>query len=172
VTRAVMLVAAAVVAASGWLAVPAYPAEALPVAENIVTEQRLIDISSELRCLVCQNESLAGSRADLAMDLRREIRTMIARGDSDEAIKGYLVSRYGDFILYRPPWKATTLLLWLGPLLLLALGLTLLFRQLRRRANASSAGMPEGELNSEERAHLASLLAGENPAGKHGGPSS
>ncbi len=171
-TRVVMRVAAAVVAVCGWLAVPAYPAEALPVSDNPVIEQRLIDISSELRCLVCQNESLAGSRADLAMDLRREIRTMIARGDSDESIKGYLVSRYGDFILYRPPWKATTLLLWLGPLLLLALGLTLLFRQLRRRANASFAGMPEGELNSDERAHLASLLAGENPAGKHGGPSS
>jgi cytochrome c-type biogenesis protein CcmH len=167
-----MLAIATVAAISGWLATPAYPAEALPVAENPVIEQRLIDISSELRCLVCQNESLAGSRADLAMDLRREIRTMIARGDSDEAIKSYLVSRYGDFILYRPPWKATTLLLWLGPLLLLAIGLALLFRQLRRRAKTAPAEAMDRELNEDERARLARLLASENPPGTHKASSS
>ena len=167
-----MLAIAAFVAVSRWLAGPASAAEALPVAENPVIEQRLIDIASELRCLVCQNESLAASRADLALDLRREIRTMIARGDSDEAIRAYLVARYGDFILYRPPWKATTLLLWMGPLLLLSLGLTLLFRQLRRRKSAASAGAAEDDLDSDERERLASLLAGEDPADKRGAPPS
>lgn len=148
-----------------WIFQPAAAGEAPPAADNPVIEQRLIKISEELRCLVCQNESLAGSRADLALDLRREIRTLIARGDSDEAIRAFLVARYGDFILYRPPWKATTLLLWLGPLLLLAIGITLLFRQLRRRGRAQPAGeAADAELSGDERARLAKLLSGGDAA--------
>lgn len=140
--------------------------EAAPVADNPAVEQRLNTIAAELRCLVCQNESLAGSRADLAMDLRREIRILIARGDSDSAIKTYLVERYGDFILYRPPWKTTTLLLWLGPFLLLVTGLALLFRQLRRRGNATAGQEPlDRELDDEERARLSLLLARDPPSG-------
>jgi cytochrome c-type biogenesis protein CcmH len=92
------------------LAFTATAKEAVPLAEDPVVEQRLIAISEEMRCLVCQNESLAGSRADLAQDLRRE---------SDEEIKTFMVSRYGDFVLYRPPVKPTTWLLWVGPFVLM-----------------------------------------------------
>ena len=133
--------------------------EARPLADDPAVEKRLIAISSELRCLVCQNESLAGSRADLALDLRREVRGLIARGESDESIKQFLVSRYGDFILYRPPWKATTVLLWLGPLLLLAAGLLLLYPQLRRRAMVAAREPGDTELNDTERERLKHLLS-------------
>ena len=151
---------------------PGFAADALPVADNPAVEQRLVEISAELRCLVCQNESLAASRATLAIDLRREVRDRIVRGESDDAIRTYLVERYGDFILYRPPWKASTLLLWLGPILLLATGLTLLFRQLRRRATRSIASESINvALNAEERKQLAHLLSGEkatdNKKGSH-----
>ena len=89
---------------------------AQPLAENPVIEQRLVVIAEDLRCLVCQNESLASSRADLANDLRREVRELIVQGKSDTEIKAYLVARYGDFVLYRPPVKGSTLMLWFGPL--------------------------------------------------------
>jgi len=107
--------------------------EAPLLAEDPVVEQRLIAISEELRCLVCQNESLAGSRADLALDLRRELRTLIKQGKSDDQIKEFMVSRYGDFILYRPPVKSTTWLLWLGPFVLMIAGIAMLLQYLRRR---------------------------------------
>ncbi|MFM9968256.1 MAG: cytochrome c-type biogenesis protein [Burkholderiales bacterium] len=143
---------------------PALPAEATPVAANRQVEERLNTIAAELRCLVCQNESLAGSRADLAMDLRREVRERIERGESDDLIKSFLVERYGDFILYRPPWKLTTLLLWLGPVLLLLFGLTLLYRQLRRRrVDATNPAVTDEELTEEERAKLTRLLASDLP---------
>ncbi len=111
----------------------AYAAEAQPLAQNPVVEKRLNAISENLRCLVCQNESLAGSRADLAEDLRREVRYLIETGKSDKEIIDFLVSRYGDYVLYDPPFKATTLLLWLGPFALLAGGLIGLVVFLRRR---------------------------------------
>lgn len=112
----------------------AYAAEAQPLAQNPVVEKRLNAISENLRCLVCQNESLAGSRADLAEDLRREVRHLIEAGKSDKEIIDFLVSRYGDYVLYDPPFKATTLLLWLGPFALLAGGLIGLVVFLRRRS--------------------------------------
>ena len=86
-----------------------------------------------MRCLVCQNESLAGSRADLAMDLRRELRGLIKQGKSDAEIREFMVSRYGDFVLYRPPVKPTTWLLWAGPFLLMLGGVVALLVYLRRR---------------------------------------
>jgi len=151
------------------LAGPCFAREAVPVAEDPAIEQRLIAISSELRCLVCQNESLAASRAELALDLRREVRVLIARGESDDAIRAFLTDRYGDFILYRPQFKATTLLLWLGPVLLLLVGLALLFRQLRRRArNAAARDLPDAELSADERATLAGLLNSEDPLAARG----
>lgn len=110
--------------------------EARPLAEDPVAEKRLIKISEELRCLVCQNESIAGSRADLANDLRREIRILIQEGRSDKEILDFLVARYGDFVRYRPPFKPATVLLWVGPFVLLALGLWVLFRLLRQRVRA------------------------------------
>jgi cytochrome c-type biogenesis protein CcmH len=119
-----------------WLAIAsaAYAAEAQPLAQNPVVEKRLNAISENLRCLVCQNESLAGSRAELAEDLRREVRHLIEAGKSDKEIIEFLVSRYGDYVLYDPPFKSTTLFLWVGPFALLAGGLIGLIVFLRRRS--------------------------------------
>lgn len=135
---------------------PAAAREAAPLAEDPVIEKRMIAISEELRCLVCQNESLAGSRADLAMDLKREVRGLLKEGKSDEEVKQFLVSRYGDFVLYRPPVKPTTWLLWAGPFLLLAIGLLALILYLRRRTGR----LPEAAapLSEEERQRAEALL--------------
>ncbi len=128
--------------------------EAAPLAEDPVVEQRLIVIAAELRCLVCQNESLAGSRADLALDLRREVRTLIKSGKSDAEIKKFLVDRYGDFILYNPPVKPTTWLLWFGPLALLLLAIGVLFTVIRRNQRQSDAPA----LDDQQRARAQALL--------------
>ncbi|UCF75473.1 MAG: cytochrome c-type biogenesis protein CcmH [Betaproteobacteria bacterium] len=136
------------------LAVAAWGKEAAPVAEDPVLERRLQTLSAELRCLVCQNESLAGSRAELAVDLRNQIRERMRQGQSDAEIVDYLVSRYGDFVLYRPPFKLTTLLLWLGPLLLIVAGLAALFYRLSRRREA-----PAIELTGSERERARALLS-------------
>ena len=128
--------------------------EAVPLAEDPVVEQRLIVIAEELRCLVCQNESLAGSRADLAMDLRREVRTLIKEGKSDAEIKDFLVSRYGDFVLYRPPVKPTTWLLWFGPLLLLIGAVWLLISIIKRNQKQKDAPV----LDAVQRAKAQALL--------------
>ena len=136
------------------LASTAWAGEAAPLAEDPVVEQRLIAISEELRCLVCQNESLAGSRADLAQDLRRELRTLIKAGKSDPEIKEYLVSRYGDFVLYRPPVNPVTWLLWFGPFLLLIGALFLLVRMVRGKLRTDQAPV----LDPDQRAKAQSLL--------------
>ncbi|MBK7352317.1 MAG: cytochrome c-type biogenesis protein CcmH [Nitrosomonas sp.] len=112
--------------------------EAVPVAEDPVLEKRLIELSENLRCLVCQNESLAGSRADFANDLRREIREQMKANKSDEEIVNFLVARYGDFVLYNPPFKPTTVLLWLGPVLLFLGAILTLILYLRRRRSLVS----------------------------------
>ena len=111
-------------------------------AADPVAEKRLQALSEELRCLVCQNQTIADSNAELAQDLRREIRGMIASGKSDKEIVDFMVARYGDFVLYRPPLKGLTLLLWGGPLALLVLGLFLLQRYLRRRSIRIEAEAP------------------------------
>lgn len=126
--------------------------EAQPLAADPVVEARLVAISDELRCLVCQNESLSGSRADLALDLRRELRELIRQGQSDEQIKAFMVARYGDFILYRPPVKSTTWLLWAGPFVMLLLGLLVLLRVIRRAPGAPAP------LSAEDRARAQALL--------------
>ncbi len=128
--------------------------EAAPRAENELTEKRLIAISSELRCLVCQNESLAGSNAELAQDLRREIRSLINDNKSDGEIMEFMVSRYGDFVRYRPPLKGTTLLLWFGPALLFAVALVALVRYLRRRDKA----LKDAPLSADEQRQADDLL--------------
>lgn len=112
--------------------------EAIPVAEDPVLEKRLIELSENLRCLVCQNESLAGSRADFATDLKREIREQMKANKSNEEIIDFLVARYGDFVLYNPPFKATTVLLWLGPALLFSGAVLALVLYLRRRRSLVS----------------------------------
>lgn len=113
---------------SGWAQ------EARPLETNVVIEARVQQLSEELRCLVCQNQTLADSHADLALDLKREIREMVSKGMSDQVILDYLVSRYGDFVLYRPPFNVTTLLLWVGPFLLLFIGALILLLTLKKRA--------------------------------------
>ena len=126
--------------------------EAVPLAQDETTEKRLVDISAELRCLVCQNESLSASHAELANDLRREIRTLIKDGKSDSEIMDFMVSRYGDFVRYRPPLKGSTVLLWFGPALLLAGGLGALLLTLRRRNAAQGAtALSADELRQAER---------------------
>ena len=137
------------------LAALAQAKEAVPLAQDEAVEQRLIAIAGELRCLVCQNESLAGSRADLAEDLRREIRELIKKGKTDAEIMEFLVSRYGDFVRYRPPLKPTTWLLWGGPFALAALGVGGLLVFLRRRRVA------DAPLSAQEQRKAAKLLAGE-----------
>jgi cytochrome c-type biogenesis protein CcmH len=136
------------------LALAAQAKEAAPMAEDQAVEQRLVAIAEELRCLVCQNESLAGSHAPLAEDLRREIRTLIRQGKTDAEVMDYLVSRYGDFVRYRPPLKPTTWLLWGGPLILLVTGLGLLAYNVRRRPKAEA----DAELSATERKKAAKLL--------------
>jgi cytochrome c-type biogenesis protein CcmH len=118
-----------------WL----YAGEAKPVAEDPVLEARVSALSEELRCLVCQNQTLQDSHAPLAIDLKNQVREMLAAGKSEKEVVEYLVARYGDFVLYRPPLKATTLLLWIGPLLLLALSLFGLLRHIRRQGREGAA---------------------------------
>lgn len=116
-----------------FLTGPAWAGEARPLGEDPAVEARLKKLAVELRCLVCQNQTLADSNAPLAEDLRREVREMIVKDMSDKEIIEFLVSRYGDFVLYRPPLKATTTLLWVGPFVLLAGGGIALVVALRRR---------------------------------------
>ncbi len=133
---------------------PGFAREAAPLAQDEAVEKRMVVISEELRCLVCQNESLAASRADLAQDLRREIREQIGQGKSDQQILDFMVGRYGDFVRYRPPLKGTTLLLWFGPFLLLVIGVAVLVIYLRRRGKR----VVEAGLSAEEQKKVEVLL--------------
>jgi cytochrome c-type biogenesis protein CcmH len=128
--------------------------EAAPMAADVEVEKRMVAISEELRCLVCQNESLSGSHAELAQDLRREIRTLIAQGKTDQEILDFMVARYGDFVRYRPPVKPTTWLLWGGPFVLMAGGIAALIVFLRRRAKEDHTPV----LSEDERRRAAALL--------------
>ncbi len=112
----------------------AHARDAAPAAADPVLEARMTRIASELRCLVCQNQTIADSSADLAVDLRRQTRELLQQGKSDREIIDYMTARYGDFVLYRPPVKATTVLLWFGPAALLVIGASALVMVLRRRA--------------------------------------
>lgn len=127
------------------------------MAEDPVVEKRMVHISEELRCLVCQNESLASSRAELATDLREEVRSLIRQGKSDTQIKEYLVTRYGDFVLYRPEVKALTWILWFGPFLLLLAGVVGMALYLRQR-QAEQVQAEDQNLSEEERRRVAQLL--------------
>lgn len=118
-----------------------------------VTESRLKGLAEELRCLVCQNQTIADSNAPLAHDLRNQIREQIARGRTDSDIRDYMVERYGDFVLYRPPLRATTVLLWVGPFVLLLAGAGTFGYIVRRRSRSSQA-----ELSLERREAIEALL--------------
>ncbi len=120
------------------LANAALAGEAKPLADDPVIEARLKAMSSELRCLVCQNTTLADSSAPLAEDLRKEIRVLMREGKSDQEVVDYLVARYGDFVRYRPPVNNETALLWFGPFLLLLIGGFVLFRVLKKHAGSAN----------------------------------
>jgi cytochrome c-type biogenesis protein CcmH len=127
------------------LAVVAQAEVAKSVSGNPELEKRVMAISEELRCLVCQNQTIADSHAELAVDLRNQVREKLEQGMSDKDIVAYMVERYGDFVLYRPPVKTTTWLLWFGPFLLLIGGVIFLGMKLRRgRPNVEA--LPEAEM--------------------------
>jgi cytochrome c-type biogenesis protein CcmH len=136
------------------LALPVYANEAAPAAQDPALEQRVMRLTAELRCLVCQNQSLADSHAELALDLKNQVRSQMQAGKSDAEIREFMVARYGDFVLYRPPLKPTTALLWAGPFVLLAAGGLALGFYLRRRRER----LTESELTPEQRAHAEALL--------------
>ena len=143
------------------LALPAYAKEAAPAAQDPALEQRVMRLTTELRCLVCQNQSLADSHADLAIDLKNQVRSQMQAGKSDAEIREYMVARYGDFVLYRPPLKPTTALLWAGPFVLLAGGGLALGFYLRRRRER----VAESELTPEQRVHAEALLRARREGG-------
>jgi cytochrome c-type biogenesis protein CcmH len=118
----------------GLLPAAAQAKEAQALAENPALEARMLAITAELRCLVCQNQSVADSHSGLAADLRREVREMLAQGKSDQEVRDFMTQRYGDFILYRPPVRSSTALLWYGPAALAVIGLLVLVGILRRRS--------------------------------------
>jgi len=136
------------------LAFQAQAREAVPAADDPVLEKRAMKLSSELRCLVCQNQSLAESHAGLALDLKEQVRSQIRAGRSDAEIRNYMVERYGDFVLYSPPWKSTTVLLWAGPFVLLAAGASILVAYVRRRR----ARVVDADLTDDQRSRARALL--------------
>ncbi|HEY6280924.1 MAG TPA: cytochrome c-type biogenesis protein [Burkholderiales bacterium] len=137
----------------------ARPADSVPAADDPQLDERVTELAENLRCLVCQNQTIADSPAELAVDLKKQIREKMKQGMSDREIIDYMVARYGDFVLYRPPLKGTTILLWFGPLLFLAAGLAALFyRVTRRRKDA------ETQLSAADRARAAALLKSEGDA--------
>lgn len=149
VKRLVLLLLAA-------LLLPAFAKDAQPLAGDPVLEARVMALAVELRCLVCQNQTIADSHAELAVDLRNQIREMMKNGQSDDQIRRYMTDRYGDFVLYKPPFKTSTALLWAGPPLLLVAALVALFVMLRRRQNASpDAFDPDDDVNDNNDASAA-----------------
>lgn len=137
------------------LPVAGHAGEAAPVTDDPVLEERVMRLSHDLRCLVCQNQSIAESNAPLAVDLRNQVREQFLAGKDEAAVVDYLVARYGDFVLYLPPFKGTTLLLWLGPGLLLVAGAGWLAWRLRSRVRETPHA-----LSAEEHARAAALLDG------------
>lgn len=136
----------------------AHATEARALAADPALEARVMLIAQELRCLVCQNQTIADSNADLALDLRQQIRERLQRGESTAAILAFMTDRYGDYVLYRPPLKATTALLWAGPFVLLLLGLAGLARHIRQHRRAAA-----GQTLSEAEAARARQLLGSLP---------
>jgi cytochrome c-type biogenesis protein CcmH len=143
------------------LSATAVAREALPESADPVLEKRVVKLTSDLRCLVCQNQSLADSHAELAIDLKNQVRAQMLEGKSDAEIRDYMVARYGDFVLYDPPFKGRTVLLWAGPFVLMLIGLGGLAIYLRGRRNR----VDTGELAPADRARAEKMLRGE-PGGE------
>jgi cytochrome c-type biogenesis protein CcmH len=154
--RALRTVLSTVLLACAAFALPAHAAgEATPIAADPELEARVQALAQKLRCLVCQNESVAESRAPLAVDLRNQVREQLGAGKSEAEVIDFLVARYGDFVLYLPPFKPVTMLLWFGPALLLLGGVGGLLYRLRRRAQEDAP-----HLSDEERARARAMLEG------------
>ena len=143
--------------AAACVVVAVRAAEAPNVADDPALEKRVQAIGEELRCLVCQNQTIADSHAGLAVDLKNQIREQIQAGKTDKQIMDFMVERYGDFVLYRPPVKGTTILLWAGPFALMAVGLGVAAMIVRRRRSLA----PSPPLTEEQRRQAARLLADE-----------
>lgn len=141
------LLMAMALAAAAWAA---QAKDAPLVAAEPELEKRVMAVAVELRCLVCQNQTIADSSADLAVDLRNQVRLMLRDGKSEREILNFMTSRYGDFVLYRPPVKSTTALLWFGPPLLLGAGLLTLWLVLRRRSRMSADQFEPDEIDVAE----------------------
>ena len=132
--------------------------DALPLAEDPQIEARMMKLAENMRCLVCQNQTLADSHSDFAADLRQEMREMMKQGKSDKEIVAYMVARFGDFILFDPPMKSTTILLWFGPFILLLLGgSVLVINVLRRRKRLIETQLSPADLERAEK-----LLSGQD----------
>ncbi len=150
--------AAAALALSAALTLPmaAQAREAAPTAFDPVAHERVVQVSEQLRCLVCQNQSIAESNAELAVDLRNQVIEQVKAGKTNKEIIDYMVERYGDFVLYRPPFKSTTYILWIGPIALFLIGLGAFYVNLRRRKRVvASEAKP---LTADEQALAADLL--------------
>ena len=145
-----------------WLPFAVGAQTAQPMPGDPVANKRAVQLAEQLRCLVCQNQTIADSNAELAVDLRRQIREQIAQGRSDGQIVDFMVERYGDFVLYRPPLKVTTLLLWFGPPVLLLLGMVFLLRYLKARRKR----VEQQPLSAGERRAAEALLGGDNEGGR------
>lgn len=124
----------------------AFATEAPTLANNPTLEQHVMEIAQELRCLVCQNETIAASHADLAVDLRQQIRTKLQEGETPAQIRTFMVDRYGEFVLYKPRLSTKTLLLWIGPFVLLVLGFFVLWRTLRQRTAEADKNLSEQDV--------------------------
>jgi len=153
-----LLRVAIVLVAAVFALMAARAAEAPDVTDDPALEKRVNDIGLELRCLVCQNQTIADSHAGLAVDLKNQIREQLKSGKTDRQILDYMVERYGDFVLYKPPMKATTILLWVGPFALMAIGLGVAALIVRRRRSPAHA---TPHLTEEQRRQAARLLADE-----------
>jgi cytochrome c-type biogenesis protein CcmH len=136
-------------------ALPGFAKEAAPLAQDPELEKRVDAVTSELRCLVCQNQTIADSHAELAIDLKNQVRDMLRSGTSNDAVVNYMVERYGDFVRYKPPMKPTTYLLWFGPALLILVGLSVLFLTLRKRRQRVLDAAP---LSAEDTKKIDDLL--------------
>lgn len=141
----------------------AHAGEALPVVDDVALEKRVMAVSEELRCLVCQNQTIADSHAELAIDLKNQVREKLRQGMSEREIVDYMVARYGDFVLYRPLMKRSTLLLWFGPILLLLGAFGVLIVKLRQRRKAMQQAP---KLSADEHARAESLLSGSDQGGQ------
>lgn len=158
--RTLCLLAAALCLAGPVAAAPAVEhVEASPTQFDPVAHKRVLGISEQLRCLVCQNQSIADSNAELAVDLRNQVIEQVKAGKTNKEIVDYMVERYGDFVLYKPPFKANTVILWLGPVALFLVGLAAFYLNLRRRKSAVAKTVRP--LTAEEKARADKLLSGD-----------